>query len=259
MLNRFSCFALVIACAASSIPTSPARARAGAETMNLPSAAIMALADACAPDVAPATVAAIVQTESAGFALAIGVNGVARQPKPAATTAQAIATARAYVSKGYSVDLGLAQINSRNMSALGLTWNNVFDPCTNIAAAGTVLSGNYRSVRAGLHPQRALRIALSMYNTGSRSRGFSNGYVGRVVGNAGIADGVQPVAVRARARAGATETGEGASAAAQLAALVEENTSVMGQRRAAPPPPAWDVFATAEYERARLAEAGEER
>src|SRR3546814_10211896 len=66
------------------------------------------------------------------------------------------------------------------MKALGLTWDNVFDPCTNIAAAGAVLSGNYHSVRAGLHPQRALRIALSMYNTGSQSRGFSNGYVGRV-------------------------------------------------------------------------------
>src|SRR3546814_941561 len=50
----------------------------------------------------------------------------------------------------------------------------------------------YHSVRAGLHPQRALRIALSMYNTGSQSRGFSYGYVGRVVGNAGVSDGIQP-------------------------------------------------------------------
>lgn len=229
--------------------------------MTLPAAVIMGLAAQCAPSVAPATIAAIVQTESRGFELAIGVNGLARQPAPATSVAQAVQTARSYVAKGYSVDLGLGQINSRNMKALGLTWDNVFDPCTNIAAAGAVLSGNYRSVRAGLHPQRALRIALSMYNTGSQSRGFSNGYVGKVVGNAGFADGIQPVAVRVSASTGATNTGEGSSAAAQLAALVEENTSAAGQSQAAPPPPppSWDVFARAEYERARLAGEGENR
>lgn len=229
--------------------------------MTLPAAVIMGLAAQCAPSVAPATIAAIVQTESRGFELAIGVNGLARQPAPATSVAQAVQTARSYVDKGYSVDLGLGQINSRNMKALGLTWDNVFDPCTNIAAAGVVLSGNYRSVRAGLHPQRALRIALSMYNTGSQSRGFSNGYVGKVVGNAGFADGIQPVAVRVSALTGAPDTGERSSAAAQLAALVDENTSAAGQRQAAPspPPPSWDVFARAEYERARLAGEGENR
>lgn len=229
--------------------------------MTLPAAVIMGLAAQCAPSVAPATIAAIVQTESRGFELAVGVNGLARQPAPATSVAQAVQTARHYVGKGYSVDLGLGQINSRNMKALGLTWDNVFDPCTNIAAAGAVLSGNYRSVRAGLHPQHALRIALSMYNTGSQSRGFSNGYVGKVVGNAGFADGIQPLAVRVSAFTGATDTGEGSSAAAQLAALVDENTSATGQSKAAPPPPppSWDVFARAEYERARLAGEGENR
>lgn len=146
------------------------------------------------------------------------------------------------------------------MKALGLTWDNVFDPCTNIAAAGAVISGNYRSVRAGLHPQRALRVALSMYNTGSQSRGFNNGYVGKVVGNAGVADGIQPAAVMLTATSGTSGPNE-ASAAAQLAALVEENTSVAERHVAAPPPPppSWDVFAKVEYERARLAEEGEGR
>lgn len=227
----------------------------------LPSAIVLGLAAQCAPGVAPETIAAIVQTESQGFELAINVNGLGRKLVPAANVAQAVAIARSYVGRGYSVDLGLGQINSRNMKALGLTWDTVFDPCTNIAAAGAVLSGNYHSVRAGLHPQRALRIALSMYNTGSQSRGFSNGYVGKVVGNAGVSDGIQPVAVRVSAFTDASTTGEGSSAAAQLAALVEENTSQAGQPRAAPPPPppSWDVFARAEYERARLAGEGENR
>ncbi|WP_226341908.1 lytic transglycosylase domain-containing protein [Sphingomonas sp. NIC1] len=137
--------------------------------MTLPAAVIMGLAAQCAPDVAPATIAAIVQTESRGFELAIGVNGLARQPAPATSVAQAVQTARSYVDKGYSVDLGLGQINSRNMKALGMTWDNVFDPCTNIAAAGAVLSGNYRSVRAGLHPS-ARCASPSPCTTPGRSR-----------------------------------------------------------------------------------------
>lgn len=228
--------------------------------MTLPAAVVMGLAAQCAPNVAPATIAAIVQTESRGNELAIGVNGLGSKVAQPTTVAQAIDVARFYVGKGYSVDLGLGQINSRNMKALGLTWVTVFEPCTNIAAAGAVISGNYRSVREGLHPQRALRVALSMYNTGSQSRGFSNGYVGRVVGNAGISDGIQPVAVKVAAFSGSNDSNP-ASASAQLAALVAENTSVAGQSKAAPPPPppAWDVFAKAEYERARLAGEGEER
>lgn len=235
--------------------------------MTLPAAVIMGLAAQCAPNVAPGTIAAIVQTESQGFEWALNVNGLGRKIVPTSRE-QAVALARHYVGRGYSVDLGLGQINSRNMKALGLTWDNVFDPCTNIAAAGAVLSGNYHSVRAGLHPQRALRIALSMYNTGSRSRGFSNGYVGKVVGNAGVADGIRPVAVRAampmapisgQASAFASPiVSEESSAAAQLAALVEENTSANAQPAPSPPPPAWDVFARAQYERVRLAE-GEQR
>ena len=228
--------------------------------MTLPAAVVMGLAAQCAPNVAPATIAAIVQTESRGNELAIGVNGLGRQPLPASSVEQAVRTARYYVSKGYSVDLGLGQINSRNMKALGLTWDTVFEPCTNIAAAGAVISGNYRSVREGLHPQRALRIALSMYNTGSQSRGFTNGYVGRVVGNAGISDGIQPVAVKVAAFSSSDDSST-ASAATQLAELVAENTSTPGQRHAAPspPPPSWDVFARADYERARLAGEGEGR
>lgn len=149
-------------------------------------AMIAALASQCAPNVAPQTVAAIVHTESHGRPFALNVNG-GSQPPPQANAASAAATAKRYIAAGYSVDLGLGQINSRNMRWLGLTWGTVFDPCTNIAALGRVLTQNYKMAIAGRDPQTALRVALSLYNTGSSSRGFRNGYVAKVVGNAGIA------------------------------------------------------------------------
>src|SRR3546814_8745199 len=116
--------------------------------MTLPAAVIMGLAAQCAPSVAPATIAAIVQTESQGFEWAINVNGLGRKIVPTSRE-RAVALARHYIGKGHSVDLGLGQINSRNMTAHSLTWENVFDPCTNIHAARAALSGNYHSVQIG--------------------------------------------------------------------------------------------------------------
>ena len=213
--------------------------------MGYAATAILGLASQCAPNVAPQTVAAIVQTESRGHPWAINVNG-ARQPRNPNSAADAAAIAKRYVAAGYSVDLGLGQINSRNMRKLGLTWETVFDPCTNIAALGRILSENYRAVADGRHPQTALRLALSMYNTGDASRGFRNGYVAKVVSNAGATDGVptdlrdepQPVAVIADARS----------------AILEENADSLAETAIIPAPPSWNVFERAAYTRTSLSQ-----
>lgn len=206
--------------------------------MALSTAAVFALASQCAPNIAPQTVIAIVRTESRGRPLALNVNG-GSQPSGQRDAAAAAATARRYIAAGYSVDLGLGQINSRNMRALGLTWATVFDPCTNIAALGRVLTGNYEAALSGREPQAALRIAFSLYNTGSPSRGFRNGYVRQVVANAGIADAPSsdPASV------------EGAVTDKRLQ-IVAENTDlspIVAVRDASPP--AWNTFARAAYAR----------
>lgn len=213
--------------------------------MAYSAAAILTLASQCAPTVAPETVLAIIQTESSGEQFALNVNG-GRQPARQTNAADAAATARRYVAAGYSVDLGLGQINSRNMRWLGLTWETVFDPCTNVAALARVLTTNYNSVKAGRDPQTALRVALSMYNTGSQTRGFRNGYVAKVVGNAGIASTAIPYRNEIPAVAIA------ASLSVDLAEnLAAENTALptpILQARPAPPPK-WNVFERAAYER----------
>lgn len=213
--------------------------------MPYSAAAILALASQCAPSVAPETVLAIIQTESSGDPFALNVNG-GRQPARQTNAADAAATARRYVAAGYSVDLGLGQINSRNMRWLGLTWETIFDPCTNVAALARVLTTNYNAVRAGRDPQTALRVALSMYNTGSQTRGFRNGYVAKVVGNAGVTtSGV------AHAPTFSTDADTAPASGDLRELLILENTA--SQAPAAKPrpapPPSWNVFERAAYDR----------
>ena len=140
---------------------------------------LLALAAKCAPTVAPLTLLSIVQVESGYDPLAIAVNTGPRPTVQAATVSDAAARATALIAAGHSVDLGLGQINSSNLKWLELTPEQAFDPCQNLAAAARVLRAGFKR-SPELDPQSALRVALSYYNTGDRSRGFRNGYVAKV-------------------------------------------------------------------------------
>jgi type IV secretion system protein VirB1 len=158
---------------------------------------------ACAANVAPVTLEAVMRVESGGNPLSINVNHLTGpQPRPA-TLAEAVATAQAYVARGYSVDLGLMQVNSRNLAALGVTIEQVLDPCANVRAGAAILTANYAdAVRSRGEGQGALQAALSAYNTGSFYRGFEDGYVARYYGPGGVpalAGGVQQAVLTAEA------------------------------------------------------------
>lgn len=149
--------------------------------MLISAEALTALLMACAPAVHPTTGAAVVRHESGGELWALGVNGGKVRPQPQ-TAAQAAAAARIWISRGVTVDLGLAQINSKTAARLGYTVEQVLEPCTNLRAMQQVLVENYRSGAASNGAgQRALEAALSTYNTGSPTRGVRNGYVGKVL------------------------------------------------------------------------------
>jgi len=142
----------------------------------------MMLAQACAPTIDVQTIAAIVKTESNYNPLVIGINGqvkLARQPQ---TEDEAVSTARWLINNGYNIDMGLGQINSENLKRVGLTVEEVFDPCKNIGAAAQILKSNYVSAKDHIQDQHQAYLAsLSAYNTGSFSKGFSNGYVQKVI------------------------------------------------------------------------------
>lgn len=148
----------------------------------------IALAQECAPQVPPQTLAAIVKTESGFQPLAIGVNGGSRLARQPANKPEAVATARWLIEHGYNIDIGLGQVNIKNLAKTGLSLEEAFEPCANLRAAAKIFDANLRWAQGtGKNDQAAVLAALSAYNTGSLSAGFRNGYVQRVVANAGAA------------------------------------------------------------------------
>jgi type IV secretion system protein VirB1 len=150
--------------------------------MMLELAVVAQLAARCAPSVAFETLAAVMRAESGVKPFALGVNGPGGGPLFPETHEAAVTLATDLIQRqGRSVDLGLMQVNSGNLRALGLTVAEVLDPCTNLAAGARILREGYTAARRGEpDPQQALRVALSRYNTGHSERGFANGYVQRV-------------------------------------------------------------------------------
>lgn len=153
------------------------------------------LAQQCGPDVPVITLRAIARTESAfrPYALSLnypkrmaeeqGLRGggmfLSRQPR---TLTEALAWTRYLIKGGRSVSIGLLQVNSEHAATLGLTWDQLFDPCTNIRVGARLLTTYYRQAAAVLGDgQEALKYALSGYNSGFPLVGFENGYVDSVV------------------------------------------------------------------------------
>ncbi len=140
-----------------------------------------------APNVAPQTIVAIIQVESGGNQYGVGINGPVRRHIRPKSAKEAAAEARRWISRGYSVDVGLMQINSRNLQRLGITIERAFDPAINIQVGAKILVGNYRQAMKLYGPgEEALKAALSAYNTGNFVRGFKNGYVAKYYSGSGI-------------------------------------------------------------------------
>jgi type IV secretion system protein VirB1 len=156
---------------------------------------------ACAPNVAPSTLNSIMRTESAGNEFAIGVNGAERLARQPANQAEAIAWARWLLANGRNFDAGLMQVNTQNWKRFGLTPETVFDPCTNVRVGGSILTANYsRAMKVYGPGNKALLAAISAYNTGDFERGYSNGYVKRVLAKAGIPSTDIPPLISRKAR-----------------------------------------------------------
>ncbi|EBW7114464.1 traL protein [Salmonella enterica subsp. enterica serovar Telelkebir] len=155
---------------------------------------IESLAQKCAPDVSPLTMADIVEHESANHPYAININGTDHQLEHQPTSEQeAVSVATTLLKEKKNIDMGLGQINSSNLSGLGLTVENIFKPCVNLRASQTILKACYDiALKSDPPGQAALKHALSCYATGSQNNGISNGYVTEMLNVAKRSDFIIP-------------------------------------------------------------------
>lgn len=142
----------------------------------------------CLFQVHPATATQIIRHESGGRKFAINVNVPSGKPRPVYIQPKnrhdAITLSKRFIQQGYSVDMGLMQVNSKNLPRYGVTTEEMFDPCINIRTGSRILYDAYqRTARTTPDSQAALLKALSIYNTGNMQRGFTNGYVARYTGH----------------------------------------------------------------------------
>lgn len=135
-----------------------------------------ALIQQCANQMPLNLAQAIVKTESRFNPYAIGVNKAKALKKQPKSYTEAISIATHLIQRGYNIDMGLAQINSSNLHWLGLSVEQVFDPCVNL---NTMQKIYHMCFKKGGSEEKA----LSCYNTGSLSKGFRNGYVSKVMNN----------------------------------------------------------------------------
>jgi type IV secretion system protein VirB1 len=119
----------------------------------------LAVALHCAPAEDPAMMVGIARQESGLEPLTLRDNTSGQVLHGAGV----IESARRLIAAGHSVDLGAWQINSRNLSLLGLGIADSFEPCKSVSAAARLIE------------------LFSRYNTGSPSRGIANGYAAAVM------------------------------------------------------------------------------
>jgi hypothetical protein len=105
--------------------------------------AAMIASNACVPPAVAPIVIGIAKAESGLNSWAVHDNTADVSFTPSSED-EAIRLAKALLSHGHSVDLGIGQINApRNLGWTGLTVETAFNPCRNLAASAKVLFAKY--------------------------------------------------------------------------------------------------------------------
>lgn len=142
----------------------------------------VAVAQHCAPRIDTALVVRLVRRESGFNAFAIGLDGRAvLKPQPTSFDA-AVQAAERLIQQGVKFSAGPAQLHIDNIRRLGLTWRQVFHPCTNISIGeGIFLDFHRKALAAGYRGDEAVYAALRGYNSGNINAAISNNYASAIL------------------------------------------------------------------------------
>ena len=135
----------------------------------------------CASQVSPVLMQALVRAESSWRPFAIGMDKAQGTVKQPATLPEAIATAKELAVAGRKFSVGLAQIHVSNVALYGMTWEQAFDACQNLAVGQKILWNFYhRASASGYSGVAAIWAALRGYNSGGVDRAVSDEYANRI-------------------------------------------------------------------------------
>lgn len=197
--------------------------------------AFLAVAETCAPMVEPAALAAIVRLESEFNPLAIRVHSDAALKRQPATKEAAVAAANELLAKRAEFSLGLGGLSVESGQKHGLSLEEMFDPCRNLAVTGHLLAGYLgASAKAGAEDGPFGAAFARYFGQGDEEAGYLAGYDQRAL--SAMAE-LHPLLPQLSLTIGSS------TVATENAASGEARPAT-GKRSAAPPPsaPPWDVY-----------------
>lgn len=207
--------------------------------------AFLAVAENCAPMVEPAALAAIVRLESGFNPLAIRVHSDAALKGQPATKQAAVAAANDLLAKRAEFGLGLGGLSVEIGRKHGLSLEDMFDPCRNLAVTGRLLAGYLRASATPDAGDGAFGAAFARYfGQGDEEAGYLAGHDQRAL--SAMAE-LRPLLPELP-----LTTGPSAVAAEREAS--EEAPPATGKRSAAAPQsaPPWDVYGNSSGSRSHL-------
>ena len=198
------------------------------------------------------TIAAVVSIESGFDPLAIRINSDRPYLGPPGSKAEAIEIATTLVADGENVDLGLSGVSNYEFSALGVSISDLFDPCVNLKAAGTLLDRYYQAaVKTGASSGEADTMMLrSYYGHGDARTGAMVGYDRRIAEERQKISGtIDSITLRDADGGGGLpqrEIADGLVSPTGAANSSASSASAVGSdpplAEPIAPPPSWDVF-----------------
>ncbi|MGO6982193.1 type IV secretion system protein VirB1 [Rhizobium leguminosarum] len=124
----------------------------------------MDLAQTCAPIVEVRMLAAVISLESGFEPFAIRINSGPPLERQPASKAEAIERATFLIADRQDIQLGLGGIGVEELGKLRLSISDAFDPCLNLNATATLLTGYYRlALHAGADAMEAKKVMLQSY------------------------------------------------------------------------------------------------
>ena len=134
----------------------------------------------CAPNIDLKLMKSIITVESGGNEYAINVNGYIHLLRQPSNYYEAVGWINYLEKNNYNFDIGIAQINIKNIHKFRLKAIDALNPCVNLRLANIILVKEYIKVTKLFKYNRVFNT-LSAYNSGNYTTGYNNNYIKKII------------------------------------------------------------------------------